>query len=104
MVKIRGINVFPQAMAPVLEEHAAFAGEFICIATRDEAGRDDLAVHVETRGALDDAQVQAGFAALLRQKLGVEMSVVLAAPGSLAPLTGIEVRQKPIRLIDKRFA
>ena len=56
------------------------------------------------RGALDDAQLKAGFAALLRQKLGVEMSVVLAAPGSLAPLTGIEVRQKPIRLIDKRFA
>ena len=104
MVKIRGINVFPQAMAPVLEEHAAFAGEFICIATRDAAGRDDLAVHVETRGALDDAQLAAAFAALLRLKLGVEMSVVLAAPGALAPLTGIEVRQKPVRLIDKRFS
>ena len=44
------------------------------------------------------------FAALLRLKLGVEMSVVLAAPGALAPLTGIEVRQKPVRLIDKRFS
>ncbi len=103
MVKIRGINVFPQAMAPVLEEHAAFAGEFICIASRDATGRDDLAVHVETRGAPDDAQLAAEFAALLRQKLGVEMSVVLAAPGALASLTGIEVRQKPVRLIDKRF-
>lgn len=103
MVKIRGINVFPQAMAPVLEEHAAFAGEFICIASRDAAGRDDLVVHVETRGALDDAQLAAEFAALLRQKLGVEMSVVLAAPGALSSLTGIEVRQKPVRLIDKRF-
>ena len=29
--------------------------------------------------------------------------VALAAPGTLSPLTGIEVRQKPIRLIDKRF-
>ena len=104
MVKIRGINVFPQAMAPVLEEHAAFAGEFICVASRDEGGRDDLAVHVETRGALDDAQLAAEFAALLRQRLGVEMSIVLAAPGELAALTGIEVRQKPVRLIDKRFA
>lgn len=104
MVKIRGINVFPQAMAPVLEEHASFAGEFICVASRDEGGRDDLAVHVETRGALDDAQLAAEFAALLRQRLGVEMSIVLAAPGELAALTGIEVRQKPVRLIDKRFA
>lgn len=104
MVKIRGINVFPQAMAPILEEHAAFAGEFICMASRDETGRDELAVHVETSAALDDAQVNAAFCALLKQKLGVEMSVVLCAPGSLAPLTGIEVRQKPVRLIDKRFA
>ncbi|KRG79579.1 coenzyme F390 synthetase [Stenotrophomonas ginsengisoli] len=104
MVKIRGINVFPQAMAPILEEHAAFAGEFICMASRDETGRDELAVHVETSAALDDAQVNAAFCSLLKQKLGVEMSVVLCAPGSLAPLTGIEVRQKPVRLIDKRFA
>ncbi|WP_269792491.1 hypothetical protein [Stenotrophomonas sp. Iso1] len=104
MVKIRGINVFPQAMAPVLEEHASFAGEFICVASRDEGGRDDLAVHVETRGAVDDAQLAAEFGALLRQRLGVEMSIVLAEPGALASLTGIEVRQKPVRLIDKRFA
>ncbi len=104
MVKIRGINVFPQAMAPVLEEHPSFAGEFICVASRDDAGRDDLAVHVETRGAVDDAQLAAEFGALLRQRLGVEMSIVLAAPGALAALTGIEVRQKPVRLIDKRFA
>ncbi|KRG63775.1 coenzyme F390 synthetase [Stenotrophomonas humi] len=104
MVKIRGINVFPQAMAPVLEEHASFAGEFICVASRDESGRDDLAVHVETRGAVGDAQLAAEFGALLRQRLGVEMSIVLVEPGALAALTGIEVRQKPVRLIDKRFA
>jgi len=104
MVKIRGINVFPQAMAPILEEHAAFAGEFICMANRDASGRDELAVHVETSAALDDEAINAAFCALLRQRLGVDMSVVLCAPGSLAPLTGIEVRQKPVRLIDKRFA
>ena len=104
MVKIRGINVFPQAMAPILEENAAFAGEFICVATRDATGRDELTVQVETTAALDDAEVTAAFAALLRQRLGVEMNVALCAPGSLAPLTGIEVRQKPVRLIDKRFA
>ncbi|MNO00382.1 hypothetical protein D3C81_2202580 [compost metagenome] len=74
------------------------------MASRDEGGRDDLAVHVETRGAVDDAQLAAEFGALLRQRLGVEMSIVLAAPGALAALTGIEVRQKPVRLIDKRFA
>ncbi|MGY0557744.1 MULTISPECIES: phenylacetate--CoA ligase family protein [unclassified Lysobacter] len=104
MVKIRGINVFPQAMAPILEEHAGFAGEFICVTTRDATGRDDLAVHVEVKGDCNDAKLAAAFAALLRMRLGVDVSIVLAEPGALAPLTGMETRQKPVRLIDKRFA
>ena len=103
MVKVRGINVFPQAMAPILEEHAGFAGEFICVTTRDAAGRDDLAVHVEVNGDTNDAALAKAFAALLRMRLGVDVSIVLAEKGALAPLTGMETRQKPIRLIDKRF-
>lgn len=103
MVKIRGINVFPQAMAPILEEKSAFAGEFICMAHRDASGRDELAVHIEVHGSTGDAALAEDFAGHLRQRLGVDVSVVLARPGSLAPLTGIEVRQKPVRLIDKRF-
>ena len=39
---------------------------------------------------------------VLRQKLGVEVAVELVGPGETAPLTGLEVRQKPIRLIDGR--
>lgn len=103
MVKIRGINVFPQAMAPILEEHAAFAGEFICVATRDAGGRDDLAVHIEINGDTDSDALASEFGALLRSRLGVDVSIVLAKPGELAALTGMETRQKPIRLIDKRF-
>ena len=103
MVKIRGINVFPQAMAPILEEKSEFAGEFICMASRDVGGRDELAVHVEVRCPTGDAAVAEAFSSLLRQRLVVEVSVVLVEPGSLAALTGIEVRQKPVRLIDNRF-
>jgi len=33
----------------------------------------------------------------------VQMKVLLDNAGALAPLTGIETRQKPIRLIDNRF-
>jgi phenylacetate-CoA ligase len=102
MVKVRGINVFPQSLAPILEERADFAGEFLCTATRDAAGRDELTVAIETRGARDDAAVLP-YRELLKRKLGVEVKVELVAVGSLAPLTGIETRQKPVRLIDKRF-
>jgi phenylacetate-CoA ligase len=100
MVKIRGINIFPQALGPLLAERADFAGEFLCTASRDANGRDELLVAVEAKPG---AQVVA-FAELLKRQLGVEVRVELHAPAALAPLTGIESRQKPVRLIDKRFA
>ncbi|MEM6627007.1 MAG: phenylacetate--CoA ligase family protein [Pseudomonadota bacterium] len=102
MVKIRGINIFPQAMGPILEEVDAFAGEFICKAARDEAGRDSFTVVAEVKqggGAVHDAVRN-----VLKRRLGIEVDVDLAKPGELASLTQIEIRQKPIRLIDERFS
>lgn len=101
MVKIRGINIFPQAMGPILEESAYFAGEFICKVTRDAAGRDEFIVVAEVR---DQANaVKEEFQEILKRRIGIAPVVELASPGELAPLTQIEVRQKPIRLIDERF-
>lgn len=103
MVKVRGINIFPQAMGPILQAQPGFAGEFLCTAHRDAAGRDELTVALEAHGSRDDAQA-APYRALLKRALGVEVQVELVAPGSLALLTGIETRQKPVRLIDKRYS
>jgi phenylacetate-CoA ligase len=104
MVKIRGINIFPQGLGPILDADQAFAGEFICHARRDAAGRDTLIVVAETHAAADQhSAVAARFADLLRQRTGIDMSVELVAKGGTAPATGIESRQKPIRLIDERF-
>jgi phenylacetate-CoA ligase len=99
MVKIRGLNIFPQAMGPLLEEVDGFCGEFICRVERDADGRDELIVCVETShlGSSD------AYRALLKQKLGLECRVELSGPGELASLTQTETRQKPIRLIDTRF-
>lgn len=101
MVKIRGINVFPQAIGPLLEEHGAFAGEFICRARRDAAGREEFIVHAEARERND--AVAAEMQDILKRRLGIAPVVDLVAPGALAALTGTETRQKPIRLIDERF-
>lgn len=100
MVKIRGINIFPQAIGPLLEEVKEFNGEFICRAARDETGRESFTVHAEVRGGTD---VPERMKAILKKTLGIEVEVEIAAPGSLADLTQTEVRQKPIRLIDERF-
>ena len=99
MVKLRGINLFPHAIGALIENRADLTGEYVCRLTRDPATqRDDMLVVVESRGGTDAAQL----AALLRQGLSVEIGVELCAPGGTAALTQIDVRQKPIRLIDER--
>ncbi|MDX2236829.1 MAG: phenylacetate--CoA ligase family protein [Hyphomonadaceae bacterium] len=100
MVKVRGINVFPQAVGPMLAEHAAFAGEFICRAVRDAQNRDALIVVAEAHAL--HAEIAAAFQDILKRKLGIEVGVELAPIGATATLTQIDTRQKPIRLLDER--
>lgn len=97
MVKLRGINLFPHAIAALIENQADLTGEYVCHLRR-ENGRDEMVVTIESRGGSDDGQL----AALLRQGLGVEVGVALCPPGGTATATQIDVRQKPIRLVDER--
>ncbi len=98
MVKLRGINVFPHAIGALIENRADLTGEYVCNLTRDGAGRDDMCVTLESRGGTDAAQLSH----MLRQGLGVEVTVKLVGVGDTAAATQIDVRQKPIRLIDER--
>ncbi len=103
MVKLRGINVYPLALAPILSERPEFAGEYLCRAYRTPAGRDEITVIIETRaGRPRDASLVADFEQLLARRIGVELRVELVAPGETAALTEVEGRQKPRRLIDER--
>ena len=101
MVKLRGINVFPQALSSILADSPGFSGEYLCTLTRDQAGREDLLVSIETSESATES-LRAHYRELLKRKLGVEVNIDLVAPTSLASLTGVEARQKPIRLIDRR--
>ena len=104
MVKLRGINVFPEAIGAMLSERAEFTGEFICRVRRDKNGRDEMTVTVEISGAEGGEALAGIYREVLRRKIGVSVQVAFAEPGALATLTGIERRQKPQRLIDERFA
>jgi phenylacetate-CoA ligase len=98
MVKLRGINLFPHAIAALIENRSDLTGEYVCHLRRDAAGRDDMVVTIESRGGS-----QAGeLTEVLRRGLGVEVAVELCAPGGTAAATQIDTRQKPIRLIDER--
>jgi phenylacetate-CoA ligase len=101
MVKLRGINVFPQALSSILAGAPGFNGEYVCILMRSAEGREELLIKIETTVQSNPVSIQL-FHNLLKRKLGVEVLVELVSPTSLAALTGVESRQKPIRLLDKR--
>ena len=101
MVKLRGINVFPQAIGGMLAERREFNGEFICKVQRDDAGRDEMTVTFEVSGGGNNDLAQE-YQEILRRKAGVAVAVSFAEPGGLSELTGVETRQKPLRLIDER--
>ncbi|GIX32263.1 MAG: phenylacetate-coenzyme A ligase [Lysobacterales bacterium] len=103
MVKIRGINVFPQALVGHLAELPDATGEYFCIARRDPSGREELLVRIETRNPSDPALAERARE-LLRARLGLEVLIELVPPGATAADTGIETRQKPLRLRDERFS
>jgi phenylacetate-CoA ligase len=99
MVKLRGINLFPHAIAALIENRPDLTGEYICHLRRDAATqRDDMVVTIESRGGSNVGEL----AEVLRRGLGVEVAVQLCAPGETASATQIDTRQKPIRLIDER--
>ena len=104
MVKLRGINVYPTAIGGLLQALPFANGEYLCRVER-QGGRDDMTVLFEVRsGSGDAAALAEACRQHLRQRLGVDLRVEAKAAGELAPLTEIESRQKPIRLVDRRFA
>ena len=102
MVKLKGINVFPHAFGGILDGlgDPDLTGEFICVLTHDSAGGESLDVQVEHRTPTsgDPSTYEAMFA----HRLGIRVGVTLVGPGTTSPLTEVERRQKPIRLIDNR--
>ena len=99
MVKLRGINLFPQAMGPILEEVEGFAGEFYCRVERDRNDRDEMVVVAESRAGDISTQLET----VLKTALGLQIGVECVAPGETAATTEVDRRQKPIRLVDLRF-
>ncbi len=102
MVKLRGVNVYPTAVAAHLAKFDEATGEYVCRLQRT-GNREELIVMVEVhRGLEGSADLQRRIATALGRQLGVEVEVALVSPGETATLTQVTARQKPIRLVDER--
>jgi phenylacetate-CoA ligase len=102
MVKLRGVNVWPEALGDAALEVAGTTNDFFVRARRVD-NRDELLLSVVGAGAPSTyPQVAAALAEHLKQKFGVRIMAEVVAPGSLDVLTGADVSPKLKRFRDER--
>lgn len=102
MVKLRGVNVFPEAIGTLVARESQSNGEYVCLLSQ-ENGRDEMTVLVEVT---DDSVPKDTFAAHLAERfkeaLSVKLKVEAVERGKLDHLTGLSQTSKIKRLIDQR--
>jgi phenylacetate-CoA ligase len=102
MVKLRGVNVWPEAIGEIALADPAFERDYFVRALR-EGNRDEMVVHVVTRAAPErHAALRAAAEQRLKERLGVRIAVALAAPGELDAWTELHTSPKPKRFRDER--
>jgi phenylacetate-CoA ligase len=102
MVKLRGINVWPEAIGDVLRSVPGAADDYFVQAVRDDS-RDKLVASVVSTGTEDAfATVRQEAERRLRDRLGVGIAVRVVKPGELDQLTEIQTSPKPKRFRDER--
>jgi phenylacetate-CoA ligase len=104
MIKLRGVNVWPEALGRIAAEQAGLGPDYFVRAVR-EANRDELWLHVTSdRPEAEFGALGSGLEALLREKLGVRIGVRIERPGALDEWTGLNRSPKLKRFRDERRA
>ena len=99
MVKLRGVNVFPEAIGALVAADPRSNGEFLCVVERG----DRMVVRVETTGSeVATADFAADLAGRFKEALSVRLEVDIVPKGTLAPFTGLDSTSKIRRLLDRR--
>ncbi|MBS4210295.1 hypothetical protein [Bacillus sp. FJAT-50079] len=102
MVKLRGINVWPEALGEIINKNPKVNGEYFCFVEK-VANRDEMTILVEPKFASSDAQaLQQEIEADLKRRIGVKIHVQIVEEDSLRPLTGHGSRAKLKRFEDRR--
>jgi phenylacetate-CoA ligase len=102
MVKLRGVNVWPEAVGDLAMTVEGVEPDWFVRARRVD-GRDELVVSVVSRR--DPAEHDALRTAVetrLKDRLGVRIAAEIVAPGALDAWTGMDVSPKLKRFRDER--
>lgn len=102
MVKLRGVNVWPEAIGEVALDDPRLDPDYFVRAVR-EGNRDEMVAHVVTRTADEfHEEIRAAAEARLKDRLGVRITVSVERPGALDDWTELHTSPKPRRFRDER--
>ena len=102
MVKLRGINVWPEAVGDIACSVDGTLPDYFVRAVR-ENNRDDLiAMVVSNRPPSEFARISGDVEQRLQQRLGIKIRAEVVRPGELDALTELATSPKPKRFRDER--
>lgn len=102
MVKLRGVNVWPEAVGEIVTAHPKTTTDYFVRAVRSE-NRDDLIVSVVSNAAAKEFEsIELELEHALREKLGLKIAACVESPGGLDELTEVRTSPKPKRFRDER--
>jgi len=105
MVKLRGVNVFPEAVGAVISANPRCNGEYVCVLEGAPGGAEDMTVIVESSDAsVASLELAKDLATRLKEAMGVKLAVQIVGAGELDATTGLSRTSKLKRLIDRRPA
>ena len=102
MVKLRGVNVWPEAVSELALSVDGVAPDWFVRAVRRD-GRDELVLSVvSARDSSAFPAIATAVETRLRDRLGVRIAVEVVAPGTLDAWTEVDVSPKLKRFRDER--
>mgnify|MGYP001813660940 FL=1 len=102
MVKLRGVNVWPEALGEIVTVHEDVTEDYFVRAIRQD-NRDEMIVCVTSPApAARHPEIQTALEKLLKDKIGVKFQVEVHPPGALDDWTEIKSSPKPKRFRDER--
>ena len=102
MVKLRGVNIWPEAIGELaLRVPGASNDYFVRVLRRDH--RDEMVLSLASEAPPSEFDgIRSAVEALLKEELGVRIGCEVVAPGALDDWTELHTSPKPKRFRDER--
>ena len=102
MVKLRGVNIWPEALGDIATQVPGATDDYFVRAYRD-GDRDEITISVVSdRSETERERVRDEVADALKDTTGVRIGVEIVAPGDLDHRTGFGTAAKLVRFEDER--